>query len=428
MLRTLLPIVLLLLCLVAVAQNIGINVNGAAPNASALLDIDVSALVGPKRGLLIPRMTSVERTAIPAPATGLLVYDTSTQGFWYFNGAVWTPLASASAGWTLYGNAGTNPAVNFIGTTDSQPLRFRVNNQNAGRISPGDSTVALGLRAGQSSINAYRNVYIGQGAGQYNTTASDNCFVGFRSGQTTTGKANTFVGSWAGAGITTGQDNTAVGAAAGCWQSGSSWNTCVGAECGVNAQGARNTLLGYYTAAEINGNDNVIVGAFAAYPLTNSVRNTILGAGATVADGVQGSTTIGYNAHASASNSLILGGANVLVGIGVSAPTAELEVNGFTKLGSNAPAIKMLKLTGTSAATQGASVSIPHGLSITKILSVDVLLEYAANAWIPDSYINLPGYTFSVIANATNIVLINQNANSGNILSKPVKILITYEE
>ncbi|MBL0013001.1 MAG: hypothetical protein IPP30_04355 [Flavobacterium sp.] len=33
------------------------------------------------------------------------------------------------------------------------------------------------------------------------------------------------------------------------------------------------------------------------------------------------------------------------VGIGTAAPTAELEVNGFTKLGTTAPAVKMIKLT-----------------------------------------------------------------------------------
>lgn len=80
---------------------------------------------------------------------------------------------------------------------------------------------------------------------------------------------------------------------------------------------------------------------------------------------------------------MVLGGTGadaVHVGIGVTAPAAELEVNGFTMLGSNAPAVKMLKLTGTSAATQGASVAIPHGLSVAKILAVEVLLEYTANA------------------------------------------------
>ncbi|MBL7929494.1 MAG: hypothetical protein JNL47_08530, partial [Bacteroidia bacterium] len=31
--------------------------------------------------------------------------------------------------WSLTGNAGTNPATNFIGTTDNKALKFRTNNQ-----------------------------------------------------------------------------------------------------------------------------------------------------------------------------------------------------------------------------------------------------------------------------------------------------------
>ena len=41
--------------------------------------------------------------------------------------------------WKLWGNSGTNPSTNFIGTTDNQGLAFRVNNQLAMRILP-DST------------------------------------------------------------------------------------------------------------------------------------------------------------------------------------------------------------------------------------------------------------------------------------------------
>lgn len=73
----------------AVAQNVGINANGAAPHPSAMLDVDVSAIAGTKRGLLIPRVTSAQRVAIPSPATSLLVFDTTTNSFWYFDGTVW---------------------------------------------------------------------------------------------------------------------------------------------------------------------------------------------------------------------------------------------------------------------------------------------------------------------------------------------------
>ena len=51
------------------AQNIGIGTN--TPNASALLEIKAN-----NKGLLIPRTSTSSRTAIDAPAKGLLVYDT----------------------------------------------------------------------------------------------------------------------------------------------------------------------------------------------------------------------------------------------------------------------------------------------------------------------------------------------------------------
>jgi trimeric autotransporter adhesin len=34
--------------------------------------------------------------------------------------------------WLLTGNSGTDPAVNFLGTTDAQPLVIRTNNTRAG--------------------------------------------------------------------------------------------------------------------------------------------------------------------------------------------------------------------------------------------------------------------------------------------------------
>jgi hypothetical protein len=119
---------------------------------------------------------------------------------------------------------------------------------------------------------------------------------------------------------------------------------------------------------------------------------------------------------------------NGRVGILTNNPGSELEVNGYTMLGSNAPAIKTLKLTGTTAATQGGSVVIPHGINGTKILSITVAVEYAFNNFLPYSYKFNAGYEFYFVYNTTNITVFNMTANSTNILSKPIKIFITYEQ
>lgn len=51
-----------------------VGINTQTPHASAALDI-----VSPNndKGVLIPRMTTIQKTAIPSPAAGLMVYDTS---------------------------------------------------------------------------------------------------------------------------------------------------------------------------------------------------------------------------------------------------------------------------------------------------------------------------------------------------------------
>lgn len=93
---------------VAECQNIGINADGSTPNASAMLDIDVSAILGTKRGLLIPRITSLERDAIPSPALGLLVFNTDTKCFNYFDGVFWRPLCGGDIIIPLFTACGQN--------------------------------------------------------------------------------------------------------------------------------------------------------------------------------------------------------------------------------------------------------------------------------------------------------------------------------
>lgn len=56
------------------------------------LGIDSSAIVeiqSTTKGFLIPRMNTSQRTLIGTPATGLQVYDTDTNSFWYYDGTEW---------------------------------------------------------------------------------------------------------------------------------------------------------------------------------------------------------------------------------------------------------------------------------------------------------------------------------------------------
>ena len=66
-------------------NNVGIGV--LVPDSTALLDLTAN-----DKGLLVPRLTLVQRDAIVLPATGLLIYNTDCNVFNYFNGIVWLSL------------------------------------------------------------------------------------------------------------------------------------------------------------------------------------------------------------------------------------------------------------------------------------------------------------------------------------------------
>lgn len=119
------------------AQNIGISANGATPNNSAMLDVDVSGLTT-KKGLLIPKVTISQKSAmnpLPEAAQGLVVYQTDgVEGFYYNTSITTTPVwkyltpSDNTGGWLINGNSAIDSTNDFIGTTDAKPIVFKTNN------------------------------------------------------------------------------------------------------------------------------------------------------------------------------------------------------------------------------------------------------------------------------------------------------------
>jgi len=100
-------------------------------------------------------------------------------------------------------------------------------------------------------------------------------------------------------------------------------------------------------------------------------------------------------------------------------------VGGFSSLGGDAshPGIKMKVLTGTTAATQGGIVSIAHGVTASKIISVSALVEYYPSHYVTNAH---AGYYFDIWASSETINIGNHPTSSYGILSKPVKITVIY--
>ncbi|MBL4753118.1 MAG: tail fiber domain-containing protein, partial [Flavobacteriales bacterium] len=113
------------LLVVKIGGGAGVGIGTGTPSAA----LDVSSTTS---GILIPRVTQVQRNAIVAPVTSELVFQTdNTPAYYYWDGAVWVQMLTVSgpgSGWATTGNAGTNWNTNFLGTTDNISLRFRTNN------------------------------------------------------------------------------------------------------------------------------------------------------------------------------------------------------------------------------------------------------------------------------------------------------------
>jgi hypothetical protein len=89
-------ILLLLVCfLFSFLGTAQIGIGTITPNASSALDVTSTT-----QGMLTPRMTTAQRTAITTPADGLIVYDTDFKSFYYYvlSTTSWTKLNSDANG------------------------------------------------------------------------------------------------------------------------------------------------------------------------------------------------------------------------------------------------------------------------------------------------------------------------------------------
>ncbi len=359
----------------AAAQNVAINNDGSLPTIGAILDVKSTS-----KGILVPRIALTgtnDITTIPNRVESLLIYNTATigganaisAGFYYWSGLNWVRLTSNTSslfsGWLLGGNAGTSPAIHFLGTADNSALLFRVNNEKAGYVgvqlndgnvfwgyqsgnnNSGYSNVGIGIRTLLNNTTRNNLVAIGDSALFNNTIGTNNTAVGSKSlFSNSTGAANTANGYNALYSNTTGVNNTAVGNSALFSNTTARYNTATG-----NGALYQNTVGEYNTASgdgvlgrNTSGNDNAAIGldalssnttgsmnaGFGNYSLlgnTTGNSNTGIGFFADVSNGnLSNATAIGYNSRVDCSNCMALGSnSDQKVGIGMGFPAYPLN-------------------------------------------------------------------------------------------------------
>ncbi|MFY8135755.1 MAG: hypothetical protein ACOVKS_12195 [Aquimonas sp.] len=110
----------------------------------------------------------VELAIRPAGGTGWVALPGRTK-------AVNTPAAVGQC-WSTTGDSGSNPAINFLGTTDAQPLVLRVNGQRALRLEPGTESPNLigGSAANVATAGVEGATIDGGGQGGSQNLVTDN--------------------------------------------------------------------------------------------------------------------------------------------------------------------------------------------------------------------------------------------------------------
>ncbi|HYK47519.1 MAG TPA: tail fiber domain-containing protein [Parafilimonas sp.] len=303
------------------------GIGTTTPNASSALEIKSTT-----QGLLLSRMTKAQRDAIITPATGLMIYQTnSTPGFYYYSGTAWTAITQKPKGWSVTGNGGTVAGTNFIGTTDAQPLLFKVYNQRSGLIehdaatantsfgylslfsntsanntafgyyalysnstgqanvangayallfNTSDYNVATGFKALYSNTGGYANTATGFQTLLSNTDGILNTGTGSEALlSNTTGSYNTGTGYQSLFSNTTGADNTATGLDALHYNTTGSYNTSTGRDAlRNNTTGYANTATGWHAIfSNTTGYWNTAEGNEALYSNTSGASNTACG-------------------------------------------------------------------------------------------------------------------------------------------------------
>ncbi|MFH0981032.1 MAG: hypothetical protein V2A79_05785 [Planctomycetota bacterium] len=231
-------------------------------------------------------------------------------GFKFPDGTTQTTAAAGSTGWSLTGNAGTNPTTNFLGTTDNQALEIRVNNARTLRIEPNATSPNIlgGHPNNTVTAGAYGATIAGGGAAAGTNRVTD------RYG-TVGGGYNNQAGDGAGtqsdrmyATVAGGQSNTASGSNAsvggGVGNTASGSNSTVAGGDANSANGLRATIGGGWANA---AGQDAFIGGGAANQATGTYAN-IVGGEMNNASALHATIGGGYWSEATGEYSTVSGG------------------------------------------------------------------------------------------------------------------------
>jgi hypothetical protein len=296
------PVILLtilsLLMSPALLAQVSISTDGTTPHSSAMLEVKST-----DRGILVPRLTTAQRTGITGPAEGLLVYDSETDSFWFYSGSAWQELRTDSG--SALSDSDNDTKVTVESGSDEDLIRFQLGGaekmvlrNNSLDLNPGNDNVIVAPFSGTSITSASNNSIFGYSAGQMNATGNYNSFFGSSVGlNNIDGSSNVAMGAYSLLNNTSGSHNVAIGNSALYNNTDRSDLIAVGDSAlyynGTGAvlsfHGTNNTAIGSRSLAmNTTGFRNTATGYFALYSNTEGAGNTAFGTEVLL------SNTIGY--------------------------------------------------------------------------------------------------------------------------------------
>ncbi|HLF65039.1 MAG TPA: tail fiber domain-containing protein [Saprospiraceae bacterium] len=263
--------------------QVSINTDNSSPHLSAMLDIKST-----EKGVLVPRMTSGERGLIDSPASGLLVYDMTSESFWFYTGTTWEELISGYV--STLRDADNDTKVQVEESPDEDIIRFdlagserMVLQSNANGVVRLDiKDVGLNTFIGENSGQnmgggTTENTMIGANSGGIAMSGNFNTAVGSSSLTSVTGSDNTAFGAWALRYTTSGSNNTGIGSGALATNNQGNDNVAIGeGSLNANTQGNANIGIGRKAMTNnITGSRNVAIGNAAMYQTQSDLISNV---------------------------------------------------------------------------------------------------------------------------------------------------------
>lgn len=347
--------------------------NGTAGRRIIIVNRGLNAIkvYPPINGFIDGLPQNAAYSSIPT-GTSLEFYASSVNQWYSSNNAT---AGSSSSQWNLIGNAGINESTNFIGTTDNNILKFRVNDKFSGQIHYDDlvGNTSFGLETNSSNTtgsfntafgtyalkanttSGFQNTALGAFALAANNTGDDNTGLGQGSlSLNTSGGNNTGVGQGTLNKNLTGSSNTAIGHAALNLNSTTSNNTAVGKSALFANEGSNNTGIGHFALiANTSGSSNTAVGQNSLSANTTTSNNTAVGWEALRSTTNNGNVGVGYRADVGA-------GVSEAISIGIS---SNVTGDNSIAIGRNSSATNINSVVIGNTATTNQQNTISIGLT-----------------------------------------------------------------